>query len=250
MLVRYNYDSIKYQDLTIYYNNEESARQTIAEIFGNRHYQFKADKENPFIIDAGSNIGIATLFLKKIYPAAKIICFEPDPNAFDVLQLNIQANHLQDVTLINAALSSHDGLVDFYGQIHVDHPDARGNSIIDVWGGQRATVNRIQVQSVRLSSFLDDHIDFLKLDIEGAEEEVLTELGVKLKFIKQMCLEFHDAKIMQETNNLDRVKALLEYHGFNYEIIANDISILPGAVKDWANKINPHLYTIKANQNL
>jgi len=240
------FSSIKFQDLIIYHNNEVSARQTLDEVFGNSHYQFKTNKDNPLIIDAGSNIGIATLFFKKYYPAAKIICFEPDPNAFAVLKLNIEANNLKDVTLINAALSATEGLIDFYGQIHVDNPDARGNSIIDLWGAQRATYNKIQVQSVKLSSYIHTEIDFLKLDIEGAEEQVLRELGDKLRLFKAMAIEFHEAEQLLHINSMDRIKSLLKEQGFNYDIVTNDISILPETVQDWARKLNPHLYTIKA----
>ncbi len=181
---------------------------------------------------------------------AKIICFEPDPNAFAMLKLNVEVNQLNDVTLINAALSAVEGMIDFYGQIHVNNPDARGNSIIDVWGAQRAVYNKIQVQSMKLSSYIHTEIDFLKLDIEGAEEQVLTELEDKLKLIRAMGIEFHETKTMQHINSLDRIKSLLFRYHFDYKLILNDISILPDPVKEWASKMNPHLYTIKAIQPL
>ncbi len=241
---------IKFQDFIIYFNNEESAIQTLTEVFGNGYYHFETNKEDPLIIDAGSNIGIATLFFKKRYPAAKIICFEPDPNAFAIHKLNVEVNHLTDITMINAALSATEGMIDFYGQIHGENPDARGNSIIDIWGAQRAIYNKIQVQSVRLSSYIHSDIDFLKIDIEGAEEQVLTELGDKLKLVKAIGIEFHEAEKMQHINSLDRIKSLLSHYHFDYELIPNDISIFPESVKEWANKINPHLYTIKAIQKL
>lgn len=246
----YNY--LKFQNFIIYYNNEESAKQTLNEIFCNGHYQFETDKKSPTIIDAGSNIGIAALFFKKCYPAAKIICFEPDPNAFAVLKLNVETNQLKDITLINAALSNVTGMIDFYGQIFASNPDARGNSIIDAWGAQREIYHKIQVQSVELSSYIYSDIDFLKLDIEGAEEQVLQELGVstKLNLVKAMAIEFHEAKQIQYINSLDRIKLLFEKYGFSYEVILNDISILPESVKEWATKVNPHLYAIKARKKL
>lgn len=244
------YKFIKFRDLIIYYNNEESAKQTLEEVFNDRPYLFKSNKSNPLIIDAGSNIGITTLFFKVCYPAARIICFEPDPNAFNLLKLNIESNRLKDITLVNAALSNKDGVTDFYGQIYVDNPDARGNSIFDIWGAQRTIYNKIQVKSVKLSSYINSTVDLLKLDIEGAEEQVLTELGDKIKIIENLAIEFHGAKRLKSINSINRIKLLLQKYGFNYEITANNTSILPEAVKDWAKKINPKLYTIKAEQNL
>ena len=241
-----HYQFIKFNDFTVYHNNEESAKQTLQEIFGNGHYQFETTKKDPLIIDAGSNIGVATLFFKMHYPAAKIICFEPDPNAFAVLKFNIAANQLKDVTVINAALSKTEGFVDFYGQIHGKNPDARGNSIIDAWGEQRTINQKIRVRSLKLSSYIHSAIDFLKLDIEGAEEQVLQELGSKLKLIKAMSIEFHHAEKIQPINDLDRIKLRLSQFGFNYDVIPNDISVLPDPVKDWVKRINPHLFTIKA----
>jgi FkbM family methyltransferase len=250
-LIKYkNYKFIKLNEFTIYYNNEESAKQTIEEVFNNKCYQFKTTKRVPVIIDAGSNIGIATLFFKATYPEAKIICFEPDPNTFEILKINVHVNHLKDITLINAAVSCIDGEVDFYGQIDVNEPDTRGNSIINLWGQQRDICNEIKINSVKLSSYINDEIDFLKLDIEGAEEQVLSELSDKIKFCKSMAIEFHESEQLNYINNINRIEKILKQHKFDYKIISADTSVFPEAVKGWVNKMKPHLYIIKAIQRL
>lgn len=247
---RIDYDFIKFQNFQIYYDNENSVRQTLREVFDNGHYRFETSSEPPVIIDAGSNIGISVLFFKRQHPHAKIICFEPDPNAFSILKLNIEVNQLKDIQLINAALSANEGLVDFYGQIHGKETDARGSSIIDIWGRQRTGSSKLKVKSVKLSSYIHSKIDFLKLDIEGAEEEVLKELGDKLSYVKAMALEFHESELIKSVNSLERVQAILKNYNFDYEVISNDVSVLPEAVKPWAEKMNPYLYTIKASQKL
>ena len=216
------------------------------EVFINKPYQFESHKINPYIIDAGSNIGIATLFFKSSYPAANIICFEPDPNAFKVLELNIKANQLKNVKLINAALNNNEGKVNFYGQISSKNSDARGNSIIQLWGDQRIINDGLSVNAVKLSSYINSEIDFLKLDIEGAEELVLTELGDKLKYVRATAIEYHEAKGMEKINKIDRIKLLLEKYNFNYKITPNDLSILPASVKNWSKNVEPALSTIQA----
>ena len=55
-------------------------------------YEFQSDRDDPFIIDCGSEIGIVTFVFKVQYPNAKILCFEPDPIAFKFLEKNILEN--------------------------------------------------------------------------------------------------------------------------------------------------------------
>jgi FkbM family methyltransferase len=244
----YSSRKLTFENFTIFHNNEEATRQTLEEIFIDTPYQFKSDKECPVVIDGGSNIGIATLFFKRCYPKSKILCFEPDPNAFKLLELNVKVNQLKDVTLINAALFNQEGKVNFYGQVYQTNPDTRGNSIIKVWGAQRTIYDELPVASVKLSSYVQSTVDFLKLDIEGAEELVLTELGDKLEYVKALTIEYHKARNMEKINDLDRISCLLNKYGFNYRIISNDISVLPDAVKKWSEEVKPALFTIRATK--
>lgn len=235
----------------IYYCNRESLDQTIDEIFREKPYHFDTDSKQPIIIDAGSNIGIATLFFKKYYPNAHILCFEPDPEAFKLLQKNVTCNCLKDVKLINAALSDQDGEVNFFGQVYMKDADARGNSIIDTWGLQRQKNDTIKVQAVKLSSYIHQEVDFLKIDIEGAEQRVLEELeqADKLKFIKHMSLEVHMADQMDSINNAYFISQLLKRNHFTLDINEKNIEdILPEPVQQWAKMAHPRLFNIRARR--
>ena len=79
------------------------------DIFIRNAYFFEAKRSDPLIIDAGANIGMATLYFKFLYPKAKIIAFEPFGATFAVLMDNIELNNLKDVRLVNSALSDHAG---------------------------------------------------------------------------------------------------------------------------------------------
>lgn len=239
--------TIKYKHFTIHYNNKEAAISTFNEIFDDKYYLIKTNRESPLIIDGGANIGIATIFFKDMYPQARIICFEPDPNAFQVLSKNVEVNNLTNVTLINAALAKDNGIIDFYGQIHSKEPDARGNSIVEAWGLQRAVSNTIQVEAVKLSSYINEPVDLLKLDIEGAEQQVLEEVQGKLHFVNQITLEIHQSDKIEAINCLDKILNILKHHHFKRELISkNSFDLLPVQVRDWANRIQPHLYSLKA----
>lgn len=188
------------------------------------------------------------MFFKDLYPSAKILCFEPDPKAFEVLQANVFNNKLEEVTLINAALSRKEGEIDFFGQIFVDSPDARGNSIIDTWGLQRTISNTTKVKSAKLSSYINSEVDFLKLDIEGAEQQVLEELERenKLSLVKELAIEVHQADKIKHINDINIITALLDRNQFKIAVVEKDKeSLLPEQIKQWAKKVNPHLFAIR-----
>jgi hypothetical protein len=76
----------------------------LREIFYKGEYQFEAGSNSPVILDCGANIGLATLFFKRLYPNAQVSCFEADPTTATVLQNNIEQNHLTDVKSYNYLL--------------------------------------------------------------------------------------------------------------------------------------------------
>ena len=77
----------------------------------------------------------------------------------------------------------------------------------------------IKVNSRKLSQFLDRDVDLLKMDIEGAEEDVLHELATsgKLRFVKRMHVEYHH-HIDPRKNALSRILKILEDNGLGYQI--------------------------------
>src|SRR5688500_2363157 len=68
------------------------------EIFIEKIYKTENVRDCRTIMDAGANIGLAAAYFNSAYPGAHIICFEPNPEAFEFLKENMQTNG------INAAL--------------------------------------------------------------------------------------------------------------------------------------------------
>lgn len=237
------------QGFNIYYGNLKAAQEIYDEVFIEKIYDFETSKEEPSIIDAGSNIGISMLFFKKKYPLSKIICFEPDPNAFLILEKNIISNNLKNVVAINSALSKNNGIISFYGEFCGTESDNRGNSIIKNWGWQRDTSAKILVNSARLSAYVQEEIDFLKIDIEGAEQQVLEELGDKLSLVKEVSIEVHETESMGFENNLEKIKSLLKDYNFTVSTTANDINdLLPQPIQPWIRKVHPVFTLLKASR--
>jgi len=185
------------------------------EIFAGRVYAFRADTPKPMIIDAGSNIGMAALYFKYLYPQASVLCFEPGPEVFSILQSNLDLNHLQDVQAHPLALLDKDGEVTFY--VPPSRPGFQGMGIFQ--DEQRIRTREIKVKGARLSAFVTGPVDLLKLEVEAAEETVLKELKAagKLGLIKQMIIEYH-LHFQPGSRTLPEFLKFLNQEGFEYLI--------------------------------
>jgi len=246
-----NVGSLLINNFIIYYTNKQSAEEIYEEVFNKKLYDFETDNKNPFIIDGGSNIGISMLFFKNKFPSAKMLCFEPDPNAFRMLQKNVEVNNIKNVMLVNAALSNKTGYTHFYGEVDGEEPDARGNSIIKVWGNQRKNSAKILVKTVQLSSYIDSKVDFLKLDIEGAEQQVLEEIEQKLSLVVALGIEVHEAKKMELINHSKTIYQILKQQRYELEFLSQDIlRELPKQIENWVKKTDPKFYLIRGKRQL
>ena len=196
------------------YFHGEQLRYLFDEIFLEGCYLFRSDKDNPLILDCGSNIGMSILFFKKLYPNARIVGFEPDPATFEKLKANVRQNSLQDITLHQCALSSGTGTIDFY-----HNQERSGDLMMSLHKERLKRGAKIAVPTRALSSFIDEQIDLLKMDIEGAEEAVLPELASsgKLRMVRQIHLEYHH-HINGNEDKLSSVLKLLEDAGFGYQL--------------------------------
>lgn len=187
------------------------------DIFIKKEYRFKAENDSPLILDCGAHIGISTLFFKKIYPDSRIICFEPNPRTFKQLERNIKQNNLKNVVLINKAVADKKGGIDFFISKREKVPWGWGDSIVkNKWYNPEKS-KKIKVDAVNLSSFIDEKVDLLKLDVEGIEGKVLEEIEDKLFLIKEIIMEFHKTKINSE-NKLENVLLIFDKNGFKYTI--------------------------------
>jgi FkbM family methyltransferase len=131
------------------------------------------------------------------YPNAKIVGFEPNPNIFPLLEENIYCNNIHEVDLHNIALGNTEGIREF----HIDNQlDAFSTSGFkpNAWNGKQSTAP-IFVKTEKLSKYINTQIDLMKMDIEGAEKEVLKELEQtdKLKYIRNIVIECHKIDIKE-----------------------------------------------------
>jgi FkbM family methyltransferase len=192
---------------TIEFPDGPSFASMYDEIFRNEIYHFASDSTKPFIIDCGANVGISILYFKQIYPNSKVIAFEPDPAIFDYLSKNIHHFGHRDVLLLNKGVWKEDTEIIFNSE------GADAGRIIDQ-DDHYHTHTKVQV--VRLSEFINEKVDLLKIDIEGAEVEVVKEISHKLFHVRNIFIEFHS--YIHKPQELNKILEILSIHGFRYYI--------------------------------
>lgn len=171
------------------------------EVLKKEIYKFRSATPNPYIIDGGANIGISIVYFKRMYPDAKITAFEPDSAVLDVLRFNVGQFNFQDVKIIPKGLWSSDTSLSFYSE----GADAGRVST-------EPAHNLITIETTRLSAYLTERVDFLKLDIEGAEWEVLQEAKERLANVERIFVEYHSFEGKEQC--LPEILALLKDAGF------------------------------------
>jgi FkbM family methyltransferase len=171
----------------IAYPNQTHAVFLLHEVFVNGAYAFRAASRAPRVIDAGANIGMAVVFFKALYPDAVVTAYEPDPRTFATLERVVADNAITGVELVNAAVGEAQGTATLFTD---ETPSGSITASLDpAWGGSRSQ----QVRVVRLSDAIDGPVDFLKLDVEGAEYGVvrdLVETG-RIAHVREAVIEFH-----------------------------------------------------------
>lgn len=196
------------------------------EIFVEEYYRFETELTAPVIFDCGANVGTSCAFFKKIYPQSRILAFEPNPRIAEYLRSNIKNNLLENIEVIEKAVWIHnDGI-----ELGLESADASSIHL------ER---NKIKVGSVRLKDLLDNKetVYMLKIDIEGAEIEVLKDCGQSLNNVKNIFVEFHS--YTRKPQKLSEMISVLESSGFRYFIMQPENRSRPFLNK--ANKFNPEM---------
>jgi FkbM family methyltransferase len=184
------------------------------EVFIQRQYFFEVKNKKPIILDCGSNIGMSVLYFKKIYPDAIITAFEPDPLTFELLKKTIEANCFEGVTAVNKAVAGKKGSAEFYSD--TNRP---GNLHMSLIKRRVENGSAYKVEKDRLSSYIKTKVDFLKMDVEGAEAEVIVELDKtkSLEKINLMAMEIHH-NICGEKDLLHTITGVLVKNNMKYNI--------------------------------
>lgn len=166
----------------------------VQEIFKRQDYLLPLKKslnDAAIVLDLGANIGLASIYFHQHYfPNARFIAVEPSPKNIAVLQKNLAAN-IPKSEIVPVVVSDKVGLVciddtEVGYNVHVLNPQkaeytegGRGTEVIAL------TMTKI-IEDLKI-----DRIDLLKMDIEGAEKEVLKDAAAWLSKVQMMVIELH-----------------------------------------------------------
>jgi FkbM family methyltransferase len=177
----------------VYLRKGSSDISVFQEMFSYREYEIDFDFQPDTIIDAGANIGLASVFFANRYPKATVIAIEPEKTNFEVLKKN--TGHYKNIHGLKNAISSQSGVT---------------LSVVDSGGGNWAFRTEVvdssqqakvtdQVTTITIPDIMKKYnfkiIDVVKIDIEGAEGQLFETYQDWLPFTRCMIIELHDRMV-------------------------------------------------------
>lgn len=173
------------------------------------------------VLDIGGNVGYISLLLKNKWPESDIIAFEPIKSTYDVFCNNVKLNGM-DIKVENIGLADEEGEFTYYY-----YPEGSGNSSLKNLS-HRDSVQELKAQVKTVDNYVVENnitdIDFIKMDIEGAE--FLALKGAK--------------KTIEKNKPVMYIELLRKWSAsFNYK---------PQDVVEWLNELGYGCFVFKENR--
>ncbi|SAK43402.1 hypothetical protein AWB80_00591 [Caballeronia pedi] len=184
---------------------------------------FYESNPDPIIVDAGANIGAASVWFALTYPRAKILAVEPDISNYELLNRN--AASFPSIVPVNAAIAAHSG------KLFLTDPGE------GAWGyrtAEQPSERSYEVDALTLEEVIAKTSGtpfILKIDIEGAESDLFSRYSEQLNSFPLVIIELHDWLLPGKSNSRNFLKWHIDmerdfvYYGENVFSISN--SILP-----------------------
>jgi len=140
-------------------------------------------EEGMTVLDIGANVGFYTVALAKLVgKSGRVYAFEPDPYNFSLLEENMERCGFNNVITVRAAVTDRSGYID----LHIGRTNRADNRLFSFSGSQE----KISVPSISIDEYLDPKldIDFIKIDIQGAEGLALEGMHMTLKRCEKIVL--------------------------------------------------------------
>lgn len=211
-------------------------------------------KEDSIMVDVGACYGEYTLLCAKKANKGKVIAVEPNPYHFKLLKKSVEANRLENVILINKALSDDEGMMSFYmGNNHLEGSTLFKDKMIQELGNN-VIFEEIQVEVITLDTLLQslsiNKIDILKIDAEGAELKIikgaektlkestdlkmLTEFGIHsiassgespVEYLTYLTNRFKEVRILRDGKELGDRRDIIDKNNirFKYKIVCTNL---------------------------
>jgi FkbM family methyltransferase len=177
-------------------------------------------KEGDIVIDVGAHFGRYTIIAsKRVGPNGKVIAIEAHPQNFELLNRNIKLNNLNNIISLNYAAFSKQTTVKLY--LKSDEPsDAIYNTLIS---NRVKSTDFLEVQANTLDYLLQSNlvnlekVNWIKIDVEGAELEVLRGSINVLANSKDIVLLIEIHTLSDGKNHYEKIMDILNRYNFNIE---------------------------------
>ena len=184
-------------------------------LFDRELCRFATTEDAPRIIDCGAGVGLFACYFKHVYPKSSVLAFEADPRVFEVLKRNCESWGAHDVQLIRKAVWTRESTLPFRG-------DGKWSGRVD----EEATGEDVpRVPACRLRDYLTEKVDLLRIDIQGAEVDVLLDCADRLGQIQNLAVDYHS--VFNRPQRLDELTGLLARAGFRMHFLATPQSDRP-----------------------
>jgi FkbM family methyltransferase len=169
--------------------------------------------EEGVILDIGANIGIATAYFKCKYPNISLIAIEASPVNYEQLVKNIKNNNLNNITTYNAFVSSKSEQVHFY------HNNKKPGSSFGQGFKLKNSPHLVEfvIDTIRINDVIKDLKNIvIKIDVEGAEYEILNDLSKSNNFAQ--VIEITTEISIQNRSQFDSLHMILnKYYDLGFE---------------------------------
>ena len=174
------------------------------------------------VVDVGAGVGTEMAVLAPLIQNGKIISIEAHPEVFEYLKLCKELNGVDNAIIRNVAVGNQNGTVTITDtESHLSNHIGFENS---------RSSNGVVVEMRKLAEILEEvdisNIDFLKMNIEGAEVDALLGMGEFLNRTSNACICCHDFKFEESGNSFfrtkDEVARILRSAGFRLAIRSSD----------------------------
>lgn len=205
---------VEVQGHKMFLDSKDSLRLSISEF----HEPFETElvkkeiKSGYVVLNIGANIGYYTLiFAKLVGKEGKVFAFEPDPDNFALLKKNVEINGYLNVTLVQKAISNKTGKI----RLYLSERSKGDHRICNLHDGRKS----IEIEAIQLDDYFKNYngrIDFIKMDIQGAEGAAIQGMPLLLQKIKRtkMITEFWPSGLKKFGTEPEEFLKLLLKHDF------------------------------------
>jgi len=178
------------------------------------------------VVDIGAHVGYYTLLASRLVgPQGRVYAFEADPTNYRLLQRNLDLNGTDNVIAVPMAVADRTGSIDFFR-------DKRGSDRHSICRSSTITDESIKVEATSLDSFMQqqgcEQIDFLKMDIEGAEPMAVEGMTALLQrgLVSRMVIEFGPLGLKANGWSPEEFLRKLVAHGFDISPIEGEAYLI------------------------